>query len=131
MRRARGIGGRFAKKTHADASKNTTEGKGNDSGPGPTPQYGRSSGSERLPSDSAEVWVLPHGQQVARSSQVHGTSETNDQVNGGTFYHNCSGLQTSTRHSHSIEKRDEGDCSGQQRGRISSNQASQRPVAIQ
>ncbi|KAF2312055.1 hypothetical protein GH714_027902 [Hevea brasiliensis] len=59
MRRARGTGGRFAKKTHADASKNTTERKVNDSGPVPSSQSGSSSGSEPLPSDSAEVWIFP------------------------------------------------------------------------
>ncbi|KAF2287382.1 hypothetical protein GH714_039768 [Hevea brasiliensis] len=131
MRRARGTGGRFAKKTHIDASKNSTEGKANDSGPGPSSQSGSSSGSEQLPSDSAEVWIFPHGQQVARASLVNETLEANNRVNGGTCYHNCSGVQTSTHHLHSGEMGEEGDCSGQQRGSISSNQASQRPVASQ
>lgn len=130
MRRARGTGGRFAKKTNGDASNNTMEGQVNDSGQVPSSQSGSSSGSEPLPSDPAEVWIFSHGQQEGRASQVHGTSEANNHLNGGSRYHNHSGLQDPTHHSRSGEQED-GDYSGRKQGSISSNQASQRPLAIQ
>ncbi|KAG8638292.1 nuclear transcription factor Y subunit A-1 isoform X2 [Manihot esculenta] len=133
MRRARGTGGRFAKKIHADASNNTTEGTSNDPGPVLSSQSGSGSSSisEPLPSDSADRWIFPHGEQGTIASQVLVTSEAKNHVHGGTFYLKHNGLQTLTHHSLAGEKGEEGDCSGQQRGSISSNQASQRPLSIQ
>lgn len=124
MRRARGSGGRFAKKPDVDASKRTAEGKVNFSGPAPS-QSGSSSGSEPLPSDSIETWNSSNGEPEARVHQAH------SYMRGDSHYHTYSGLQTSTYGSYPGEKGDNGDCSsGQQRGSISSNQASQRPLAI-
>ncbi|XP_050223038.1 nuclear transcription factor Y subunit A-1-like [Mercurialis annua] len=132
MRRARGSGGRFAKKTDGD-SLNTAEGMGNNSGPVHSSQSGSSSGSEQMPSDSSEMWIFSHGQgEVRRALQVHDTSEAGNHVNGGGHYHNnLSGLQTSTRRSQTGEEAGNGDCSGQRRGSLSSNHTSQRPLAIQ
>ncbi|KAJ0083486.1 hypothetical protein Patl1_29778 [Pistacia atlantica] len=131
MRRARGTGGRFAKKTGGDDSKGTGEEKGSGSGPVRSSQSGSSSGSEPLPSDSAETWNSSTSQQDARGSQVHDTHEAKNHVNGNGRYRNNGGLQASTYHSHLSDRGDDGDCSGQQWGSISSNQASQRPLAIQ
>ncbi|EEF48902.1 nuclear transcription factor Y subunit A-1 [Ricinus communis] len=131
MRRARGSGGRFAKKTGGDDSKNNKEGTANDTGAIPSSQSGSSSGSEQLPSDSAQTWNLPHGDQELRSARVYDTSEARNHINGGSHYQNHSGLQTLKHHPHSGEKGEDEDCSGQQRGSISSNQVSQRPLAIQ
>jgi nuclear transcription factor Y alpha len=58
MRRARGTGGRFAKKTDGEGSNNS--GKDNGSGPVLSSQSISSSGSEPLPSDSAETWNSPN-----------------------------------------------------------------------
>ncbi|XP_031272028.1 nuclear transcription factor Y subunit A-1 [Pistacia vera] len=131
MRRARGTGGRFAKKTGGDDSKGTGEEKGSGSGPVRSSQSGSSSGSEPLPSDSAETWNSSTSRQDARGSQVHDTHEAKNHVNGNGRYQNNGGLQVSTYHSHLSDRGDDGDCSGQQWGSISSNQASQRPLAIQ
>ncbi|XP_019449883.1 PREDICTED: nuclear transcription factor Y subunit A-1-like isoform X2 [Lupinus angustifolius] len=69
LRRARGSGGRFAKKSDAGAS-----GKEKDTASGPvmSSQSVSSSGSEPLPSDSAETWNSPTMlQQDARGSNAH------------------------------------------------------------
>ncbi|KAK3205271.1 hypothetical protein Dsin_019317 [Dipteronia sinensis] len=131
MRRARGSGGRFAKKTNADSSKNTGERKGRGSRQAQSAQSGSSSGSEPLPSDSAETWNSATSQQEARGSKLHDTHEAQINANGSGYYQNHSTLQASTYHSHLGDRGEDGDCSGQQWGSISSNQASQRPLAIQ
>ncbi|XWS73557.1 hypothetical protein CRYUN_Cryun02cG0139500 [Craigia yunnanensis] len=102
MRRARGNGGRFAKKTDADTSKYMAEEKGTGSGPALSSQSASSSGSEPLPADSAETWNSSLTRQEARGSTVHDTHH----VNGSANY----------------QKRG---------GSISSNHASHRPLAIQ
>ncbi|CAL5202436.1 unnamed protein product [Lathyrus oleraceus] len=117
MRRARGTGGRFAKKTDGEGSNNS--GKDNGSGPVLSSQSISSSGSEPLPSDSAETWNSPNMRQDARGSNE----------NGGVSYHNNNNGMQSSRYQG--ERVDEGDCSGQLRGSISSNEASQRRLAIQ
>ncbi|XP_044479153.1 nuclear transcription factor Y subunit A-1-like isoform X2 [Mangifera indica] len=124
IRRARSTGGRFAKKTSVDDSKAGGE-KSSCSGPVRSSQSGSSSGSEHLPSDSAT------SQQDARGSQVHDTHEPKNHVTGNACYQNSGGLQVSTYHSRVSDRGDDGDCSGQQWGSISSNEASQRPLAIQ
>ncbi|KAJ1393015.1 hypothetical protein SESBI_35334 [Sesbania bispinosa] len=70
MRRARGTGGRFAKKNEGEASNNSGKEKDNGSGPVLSSQSISSSGSEPLPSDSAETWNSPNMQQDARGSKV-------------------------------------------------------------
>ncbi|XVF19280.1 hypothetical protein REPUB_Repub11eG0096700 [Reevesia pubescens] len=82
MHRARGSGGRFAKKTDADTSKHMAEEIGTGSGPALSSQSASSSGSEPLPADSAETWNLSLTQQEARGSRVHDTHH----VNGSGHY---------------------------------------------
>ncbi|XP_022754246.1 nuclear transcription factor Y subunit A-1-like [Durio zibethinus] len=101
MRRARGSGGRFAKKTDADSSKRMAEEKGTGSDPALSSQSASSSGSEPLPTDSAETWNSSLARQEARGSHVHDAHH----VNGSGHYQERSGS-------------------------ISYNQASHRPLAI-
>ncbi|XVF04727.1 hypothetical protein REPUB_Repub05bG0110000 [Reevesia pubescens] len=101
MRRARGSGGRFAKKTDGDTSKHMAEDNGTGSCPALSSQSASSSGSEPLPADSAETWNSSLSQQEARGSGVHDAHH----VNGSGHYQ-------------------------KQGGSISSNQASHRPLAI-
>ncbi|KAJ7964092.1 Nuclear transcription factor Y subunit A [Quillaja saponaria] len=134
MRRVRGTGGRFAKKGENDASGDTPKGKGGGSGPVLSSQSVSSSGSEPVPSDSAETWNSSDVQQDARGSKVHneyGAHSFDNYANGSGSYHNQSHLQASSYHLHTGERMEEGDCSGQQRGSISSAQASHRRLAIQ
>ncbi|EOY32683.1 hypothetical protein QUC31_019320 [Theobroma cacao] len=91
MRRARGSGGRFAKKSDADTSR-----KGTGSGPALSSQSASSSGSEPLPADSAETWNSSLSQQEARGSQVHDTHH----VNGSGHYQNRGGSISSNQASH-------------------------------
>lgn len=102
MRRERGSGGRFAKKTGGDTSKQTAEEKGTGSGPALSSQSASSSGSEPLPADSAETWNSSLTQQEARGSRARDMQN----VNG------------SSRNQH-------------RGGSISSNHASHKPLAIQ
>ncbi|XWS52532.1 hypothetical protein CRYUN_Cryun11dG0078800 [Craigia yunnanensis] len=66
MHRARGSGGRFAKKTDADTSKHMADEKGTGSGPALSSQTASSSGSEPLPTDSAETWNYSHPERSKR-----------------------------------------------------------------
>ncbi|XP_021812081.1 nuclear transcription factor Y subunit A-1 [Prunus avium] len=131
MRRARGTGGRFAKKTNGDKSNSTGQEKGTGSGPAHSSQSGSSSGSEPFPSDSAETWNSSNSQQEGRGSQVHDAYTAHNYANGSGCYQTHGGLQASMYPSYSGKRGEEGDCTGQQRGSISSNQASQRRLAIQ
>ncbi|XP_050370477.1 nuclear transcription factor Y subunit A-1 isoform X2 [Argentina anserina] len=126
MRRVRGTGGRFAKKTTGDTSKTTGQEKASHSS-----QSTSSSGSEPLPSDSAETWNSSSSQQEAGRPKGHDAYATNNLVNGSVCYQTHGGLQASLYRSYSGKRSDEGDCTGQQRGSISSNQGSQRRLAIQ
>uniref|UniRef100_A0A0R0GES5 Nuclear transcription factor Y subunit n=1 Tax=Glycine max TaxID=3847 RepID=A0A0R0GES5_SOYBN len=123
IRRARGNGGRFAKKTEVEASNHMNEEKDMGTGQVPLSRSISSSGFGSLPSDSAETWNSPSVQQGARGSQVHERFEERNYANV---------LQSSsTSCLHSGERAEEGDCSGQQRGSISSEHTSQRRLAIQ
>ncbi|KAJ1410858.1 hypothetical protein SESBI_21667 [Sesbania bispinosa] len=127
MRRARGSGGRFAKKTEVES-------KERDMGSGsvPSAQSISSSGSEALPSDSAETRNSPSVQPNARGSKVNERFQELNYASGSNSYHNHNGLQmASTFCLHSGERVEEGDCSGQQRGSISSEHTTQRRLAIQ
>ncbi|XP_027330655.1 nuclear transcription factor Y subunit A-1-like [Abrus precatorius] len=132
MRRARGSGGRFAKKTEGEASHHMIKEKDMGTGPVPSSQSVSSSGSEPLPSDSAETWNSPSVQQDARGTKVHERFDEQNYANGRGSYHNHNGLQSSSIFClHSGERVEEGDCSSQQRGSISSEHMSQRRLAIQ
>lgn len=123
IRRARGNGGRFAKKTEVEASNHMNEEKDMGTGQVPLSRSISSSGFGSLPSDSAETWNSPSVQQGARGSQVHERFEERNYANV---------LQSSSTFClHSGERVEEGDCSGQQRGSILSEHTSQRRLAIQ
>ncbi|XP_039065747.1 nuclear transcription factor Y subunit A-1-like isoform X2 [Hibiscus syriacus] len=102
MRRVRGSGGRFARKTDADSSKQMAEEKGTGSGHALSSQSASSSGSEPFPADFVATWNSTLSQQEARGSHKHDTRHINSSVH--------------------YQKRV---------GSISSNQASHRPLAIQ
>ncbi|OMO81696.1 CCAAT-binding transcription factor, subunit B [Corchorus capsularis] len=87
MRRARGTGGRFAKKTDGDISKHMAEEKGAGSGHTLSSHSPSSSGSEPVPADSAETWNSSLSRQEARVSQVHDKRH----VNGSSHYQNRGG----------------------------------------
>ncbi|KAA8528085.1 hypothetical protein F0562_035046 [Nyssa sinensis] len=127
MRRARGSGGRFAKKSEADTSKCMMEEKGKGSGSAISSQSASSSGSEPLPSDSTETL---NGHQELRGPEVHKTCEAHVYVNASNQYQNYGSFQTSTYHSHRAAKGGEGDNSSQQWGSLPSNKASQKALAI-
>ncbi|KAF7816041.1 nuclear transcription factor Y subunit A-1-like [Senna tora] len=132
MRRARGTGGRFAKKNDAaEASNHSSKERDMGSGPVLSSQSISSSGSEPLPSESAETWNSPNVQQDARGYKISDRYDAHNYANSSGSYNNHSGLQSSTYHLHSGERVEEGDCSGQQRGSISSEHTSQRRLAIQ
>lgn len=126
MRRERGTGGRFAKKTAAEDANYEAKEKGTGSGPTLSSQSASSSGSEPLLTDSAETWNSSHGQPEGR----HNAPEAHNYVNGSVHYQNHNSLQASS-YLHASERGEEGDRPGQQWGSISSNQASQRRLAIQ
>uniref|UniRef100_A0A2N9IUQ6 Nuclear transcription factor Y subunit n=2 Tax=Fagus sylvatica TaxID=28930 RepID=A0A2N9IUQ6_FAGSY len=126
MRRERGTGGRFAKKGNAEGSNHEAKEKGTGSGPALSSQSASSSGSEPLLTDSAETWNSSHGQPEGR----HDAPEAHNYVNGSVHYQNHNSMQASS-YLHASERGEEGDHPGQQWGSISSNQASQRRLAIQ
>ncbi|KAK7320291.1 hypothetical protein VNO77_29627 [Canavalia gladiata] len=133
MRRARGNGGRFAKKTEVETSNHMRKEKDIGAGAVPSSLSISSSGSEALPSDSIETWNSPSGQQDAKGSKGQERFEKHNYANGrGSYHNNNNGLQSSSTFCmHSGERVDERDCSGQQRGSISSEHTSQRCLAIQ
>lgn len=110
MRRPRGTGGRFAKKTNDDASKE----KGTGSGPILSSQSADSSGS-----DAAETRNHSFNQQEERGGS---------HVNGSGHYQNHVGLQASPYRSSFGRGGDNGNRLGQQQGSmsISTNRSSQR-----
>ncbi|KAL5164557.1 Nuclear transcription factor Y subunit A-1 [Glycine soja] len=114
MRRARGTGGRFAKKTDGEGSNHSGKEKDNGTDSVLSSQSISSSGSEPLHSDSAETWNSPNMQQDARASKVHNRFKAPCYQNGSGSYHNHNGLQSSVYHSSSGERLEERDCSGQQ-----------------
>jgi len=113
MRRARGTGGRFAKKSDAEGSNNSGKEKDNGTDSVLSSQSISSSGSEPLHSDSAETWNSPNMQQDARAAKVQNRFDAAGYRNGSGSY-NHHGLQSSVYHSSSGERVEEGDCSGQQ-----------------
>ncbi|WVY94959.1 hypothetical protein V8G54_034047, partial [Vigna mungo] len=113
MRRARGTGGRFAKKSDAEGSNNSGKEKDNGTDSVLSSQSISSSGSEPLHSDSAETWNSPNMQQDARAAKVQNRFEAPGFQNGSGSYNNHHGLQSSVYHSSSGERVEEGDRSGQ------------------
>ncbi|KAK4791457.1 hypothetical protein SAY86_031870 [Trapa natans] len=77
MRRARGSGGRFAKKSETNASNNATGDQGRGSGPTVSSQSASSSGSEPLAIDSAGTWNSPSTQMVNGTLETHSYSNDN------------------------------------------------------
>ncbi|XP_048139675.1 nuclear transcription factor Y subunit A-1-like isoform X4 [Rhodamnia argentea] len=94
MRRARGTGGRFAKKGETNDSNDAAEEKGTNSGPALSSQSASSSGSEPLAPDSSETWNSSSSHLAGRS-QVHGTRRGHDYVNGNSQYQNHGHFQAS------------------------------------
>ena len=93
MRRARGTGGRFAKKTDGEGSNHSGKEKDNGTDSVLSSQSISSSGSEPLHSDSAETWNSPNMQQDARASKVHNSRfEAPSYQNGSGSYHNHNGF---------------------------------------
>ncbi|XP_059665284.1 nuclear transcription factor Y subunit A-1 isoform X2 [Cornus florida] len=130
MRRARGSGGRFAKKTETEASKRKAKEKGTGSGSVISSQSASSSGSEPMPCDSAET-LSNH--QEARRPNEHGSSEARRYINDNGQYHQ---IHSSFRTYNSRLAKGggggggEGESSGQQWGSIPSRKASQKALAI-
>ena len=123
MRRPRGSGGRFAKKTDADTSNSTEKEKGSGSGQAHSSLSACSSGSEPLASDSNETWNSSNAQQEAYTAHNY--------ANGNGCYQNHGDMQHTKYQMCPSERAEEGDCSGQQRGSLTTNQASHRRLAIQ
>lgn len=107
IRRARASGGRFAKKSDVDNSKQSNEAKDNrkNSVPAASAQSFSSSGSEPLPSDSNLNYY-----QEARGSEINAQTYVND----GGMYRNQEGATSLV----------------QQWGNIRSDQAQQRATAM-
>lgn len=110
MRRVRGSGGRFAKKTEVDSSKHGNEDKNTSS------QSVNSIGVKRVRSESAESLETRSGGLV-------------NSVNGRTYLDNGDNYRASSGGYH-LDRGDGGGSLGQQWINISSNQASQRAVAM-
>jgi len=123
MRRARGTGGRFAKKNDTDASNHEGKEKGTTSGPALSSQSASSSGSEPLLTDSAGTWNSSHGQRDGR----HDAPNAHNYVNGHDHFQNHNSLQASS-YLRAGERGEEGNLKW---GSVSSNQAPQRRLAIQ
>ncbi|KAK9022028.1 hypothetical protein V6N11_002326 [Hibiscus sabdariffa] len=89
MRRARGSGGRFAKKTDAVSSKQMAEEKGTGSGYTLSSQSASSSGSEPYPANFVETWNSTLSQQESSGSHMPGTHHINSsghyQKRGGSI----------------------------------------------
>ncbi|KAI3721986.1 hypothetical protein L2E82_33007 [Cichorium intybus] len=113
MRRVRGSGGRFAKKTEVDNNNNNNN---NTTASGPamsSSQSVNSTGIKRVRSESGE------------SLDAHKRGGLVNSLNGRDNYQGSSGY-----HLHSSDRGDGGSSLGQQWINISSNQASQRAVAM-
>ncbi|XP_039052466.1 nuclear transcription factor Y subunit A-9-like isoform X2 [Hibiscus syriacus] len=82
MHRARGSGGRFAKKTVADTSKQMAEGKGTGSGHALSSQSASSSGSKPFPADFVATRNFTLSQLEARGSHKHDIHH----INSGGHY---------------------------------------------
>lgn len=109
MRRARGSGGRFAKKSEANASNNAAEDRGAGLGPTLSSQSASSSGSEPLAMDSAGTW------NSSSTRMVHGMLETrNRSNNNGQYQSHHAGFPGSTCNPHLKGGRDFGQQSREQ-----------------
>lgn len=122
MRRARGNGGRFlnTKKLDSNATKPSPEDTGSVAS---VPLQSGSSGSESLGSFSAK--------QEVKGPTVQGAHEQHAYTNGNGCYQQRSGFPMSAFHPLSNERRDEGDCLGQQRSGMLVGQTPHRAVTIQ
>ncbi|KAJ4978556.1 hypothetical protein NE237_009336 [Protea cynaroides] len=125
VRRARGCGGRFLNTKKLD-------GNGTDSTPekatsnGAAPPSVNSSGSEALPLESTANVGSSNNQR-----EVKGPMNQDMYSNGSGCYQHHQGFSLSKFHSLTEERGEEEDCSGQQRGSISVNQAPNRVLTIQ
>ncbi|KAK6925626.1 Nuclear transcription factor Y subunit A [Dillenia turbinata] len=131
MRRARGCGGRFAKKTETDASNRNADGNGRVYSSAHS-HSGNSSSSEYFTSNSIKVQNSSGSRQEARGSELEETRQKHPYCNGSAkngSYESLGCFQGSEFHSYTSER--EGDCVGQQWGSMRSNQAPQRALAIQ
>ncbi|XP_057953445.1 nuclear transcription factor Y subunit A-1 isoform X3 [Malania oleifera] len=130
MRRARGSGGRFAKKVDARALTATEEEKGLGSAAAPSSQLASSSGSGPL-SSNAKTWNSSSGHHETSASEALDKQETHIYVNGSGYYLNNGGLQASMYHSNMSERQEEGNRSSQPWAAVRSNKAQQRALAMQ
>ncbi|GMH00039.1 hypothetical protein Nepgr_001878 [Nepenthes gracilis] len=112
LKRERGSGGRFAKKSDANASSQTADEKGNIS-------------------DSSGSALSPQSAGSSGRPLVHGTKVASPEACIGGRYQTKGDFPASACHPHSGHGRAEGDLTNQTRGSMSTDQAHQRALTIE